>query len=128
MPPSGLKFSKTHEWVRLDGQHAVIGISDFAVKELTDLVYIELPKIGTPVAVGKVFGEVESVKAVSDLYSPVAGEVIDANTRLADDLSLLSSDPYGDGWIAKIQLSDSSGIGQLMDQAQYEAFCAAGGH
>lgn len=128
MPPSGLKFSKTHEWVRLEGDRAVIGISDFAVKELTDLVYIELPKVGNQVAVGRVFGEVESVKAVSDLYAPVSGKVIDANTRLVDDLSLLSTDPYGDGWIAKIQLSDSAGIGQLMDQAQYEAFCAAGGH
>jgi glycine cleavage system H protein len=128
MDPQQLKFSKTHEWVRIDGHTATVGISDFAVKELTDLVYIELPTVGSTVTAGKTFGEVESVKAVSDLYSPVTGEVKAVNEQLPGDLSLLSSDPYGAGWVAKVLLTDAGPLNALMDYAKYQEFCAAGGH
>jgi len=97
--PSTLKFARTHEWVHVDGDVATVGISDFAVTELTDLVYIELPSVGKTVQPGEMFGEVESVKAVSDLYAPVAGEVIEVNEGLPDSLQLLSEDP---GWCAYI--------------------------
>ncbi len=128
MDPRNCRFTKTHEWVRLDGDVATVGISEFAVRELTDLVYIELPRPGTRVEQGQQFGEIESVKAVSDLYAPVAGEVIEVNTRLADDLGLLSSDPYGAGWIASIRVTDPRAADSLLDYAAYEAHCATGGH
>ena len=92
MDPAALKYAKTHEWVHVAGDVATIGISDFAVKELTDLVYIDLPEIGTLINAGETFGEVESVKAVSDLYLPISGEVIEVNSSLADDLGILSRD------------------------------------
>src|SRR5690606_5943896 len=105
---STLKYAKTHEWVHVDGDLATVGISDFAVKELTDLVYIDLPAVGRSVKPGETFGEVESVKAVSDLYAPVAGEVAEVNETLPDSLQLLSDDPFGEGWIAKIRLSEGA--------------------
>lgn len=126
MDPSSLKFTKSHEWVGLDGDVATIGISDFAVRELTDLVYIQLPKVGAAVEAGKPFGEVESVKAVSDLYAPVSGQITAVNESLTDDLSQLSDDPFGKGWIAKVQVAGMPA--GLMDHAAYEKFCAAGGH
>lgn len=128
MDPRHCRFTKTHEWVRLDDDVATVGISEFAVRELTDLVYIELPQPGRRVEQGEQFGEIESVKAVSDLYAPLAGEVIEVNTRLADDLGLLSSDPYGAGWIARIRAADPRAADRLLDYAAYEAHCAAGGH
>ena len=128
MDPSSLKFAKTHEWVHLDGSIATIGISDFAVKELTDLVYIDLPDVGKTVAAGEMVGEVESVKAVSDLYAPLGGEITEVNSGLADDLARLSDDPYGAGWIVKLQVSDSAAIDGLMDHAAYVEFCESGGH
>ncbi len=128
MDPQQLRFSPTHEWVYLDGEVATIGISDFAVKELTDLVYIALPAVGSQVTAGSTFGEVESVKAVSDLYSPVTGEVQAVNEQLPGDLALLSDDPYGAGWMAKIKVTDAAALGKLMDAAKYQEFCAAGGH
>ena len=117
----GLRFAKTHEWVRLEGNIASVGISDFAVKELTDVVHIELPSVGANVQAGSEIGEIESVKAVSDLYSPVSGEIVEVNESLVDDLGQLSDDPYGKGWIVKIQLSDAAEVEALMDQATYEA-------
>ena len=128
MDPRSLKFTKSHEWVGLEGDVATIGISDFAVRELTDLVYIQLPKVGTAIEVGKPFGEVESVKAVSDLYAPVSGQITAVNETLADDLSKLSEDPFGKGWIAKVRISGPLTGGNLMDHAAYEKFCASGGH
>lgn len=128
MNPQGLRFSKSHEWTRLEGNVVTVGISEFAVKELTDLVYIELPKVGAVVSAGDPFGEVESVKAVSDLYSPVSGKVTAVNTSLADDLAPLSDDAYGQGWIAKIQVAGPEAVAGLMTPAEYDEFCAAGGH
>src|SRR3954466_13783058 len=119
MKPETLLFAKTHEWVAVadeGGQKtATVGISAFAVEALTDLVFIELPKVGRQVKAGESFCEVESVKAVSDVYAPVSGEVITVNDKLADDLETLSKDPYGKGWIAKIKISDEAGLKNLMD-------------
>lgn len=128
MDPSSLKYAKTHEWVHLEADVATIGISDFAVKELTDLVYIELPHIGQAVQVGDNLGEVESVKAVSDLYAPVTGEVVEVNESLAENLGLLSEDPYGAGWIARIRLAAGATLDHLLDQSAYASHCDAQSH
>ena len=128
MKPEQLKYAKTHEWVSVDGGVATVGISAFAVEALTDLVFIELPKVGAKVQAEQPFCEVESVKAVSDVYAPVAGEVIEVNTSLPDKLETLSTDPYGDGWIAKIRISDEAGLAKLMDHKSYEKQCAEEGH
>jgi glycine cleavage system H protein len=125
-----LLYAETHEWLHLAEQNgdkiATIGISAFAVEALTDLVYIQLPEIGQKVAVGESFGEVESVKAVSDLYSPIEGEVIEVNESLADDLEALSTDPYGKGWVAKIKLTDEGGLADLLDADSYQKQCSDG--
>jgi glycine cleavage system H protein len=126
--PSTLKYARTHEWVHVDGDVATVGISDFAVKELTDLVYIDLPAVGKAVKPGENFGEVESVKAVSDLYAPVAGEVVEVNEALPDSLQLLSDDPFGKGWIARIRLAEGASLDHLMDQAAYQKHCQDESH
>jgi len=130
--PENLLFAKTHEWVAVSeegGQKiATVGISAFAVEALTDLVFIELPKVGRQVKAGDSFCEVESVKAVSDVYAPISGEVIAANDKLADDLETLSKDPYGDGWIARIKVSDESSLKNLMDYTAYQKQCAEESH
>lgn len=132
MTPESLLFAKTHEWVAVSndgGQKiATIGLTAFAVEALTDLVFIELPKVGRQVKAEESFCEVESVKAVSDVYAPVAGEVIAANARLADDLELLSNDPYGEGWIARIKIADEAGLKNLMDYAAYQKQVADEAH
>ena len=128
MDPVNLKFSTTHEWVQLDGDVATVGISDFAVRQLTDLVYIELPPTGKMLQAGEVFGVVESVKAASDLYAPMAGDVVDVNTRLEDSLQLLSDDPFGDGWLIKLRVSDPASVGRLLDYAAYQEHAAAQAH
>lgn len=129
MTPDKLLFSKTHEWVRIDrdaagAKIAVMGISDFAVKALTDLVFIELPQVGREVAAGEAFGEIESVKAVNDLYSPVAGEVVAVNAAVAEKLETIGDDPYDAGWLVKIKLTDEAGLDELMDWAAYQKQCA----
>lgn len=106
---------------------ATVGISAFAVEQLTDLVYMELPSVGTPVEAGSEFGEVESVKAVSPLYSPVTGEIIDVNSGLPDSLETLNSDPYNAGWILKVKITDESSLGKLLDYAAYQKQCAEEG-
>ena len=128
MEPENAKFAKTHEWVSIEGEIATFGISDFAVKELTDLVYIDLPEVGRTLDAGESFGEVESVKAVSDLYAPVAGEVLEVNSLLQDDPGILSEDPYDRGWILKLKVSDSSAMEKLLDRNAYNAHCASEGH
>jgi glycine cleavage system H protein len=129
--PEELLFSKTHEWARVAAEGgakvATVGISKFAVEQLTDLVYMQLPKVGDRVVAGEEFGEVESVKAVSGLYSPVDGEVIAVNTGLPDKLETLNDDPYGAGWIMKVRLSDESSLGKLLDTAAYDKQCAEEG-
>jgi glycine cleavage system H protein len=125
--PEDLKYAKTHEWVAVSEEGgakiATVGISAFAVEALTDLVYIELPAVGKQVESEQPFCEVESVKAVSDIYSPVDGEVIAVNSGLPDKLETLSTDPYGEGWIAKIKISDEVGLSKLLDHAAYEKQC-----
>jgi glycine cleavage system H protein len=131
--PQELLYAKTHEWVHVDrdpaGQKiATVGISHFAVEALTDLVYIELPEAGRHVKAGESFGEVESVKAVSDLYSPVGGEIVDVNGSLQGRLDQLHDDPYGAGWIVKIRIADESGLTDLLDYKAYQKQCAEEGH
>ncbi|MBX3426749.1 MAG: glycine cleavage system protein GcvH [Pirellulales bacterium] len=124
MKPEELKFAKTHEWVAVgaDGV-ATVGISAFAVEALTDLVFMELPVVGRQVAPEEAFCEVESVKAVSDVYAPVAGEVVEVNASLPDTLEILGSDPYGAGWIAKIKMTDPAAADRLLDYAAYQKQC-----
>jgi glycine cleavage system H protein len=123
-----LLYSKTHEWVRVEsdatgGKLATVGLSAFALEMLTDLVHIELPKVGTRLTAGKPFGEIESVKAVSDLYSPVDGEVAAVNSALADHLEHLADDPYQNGWFITIKISDEAGLANLLDEAAYTKQC-----
>jgi glycine cleavage system H protein len=126
--PEQLLFSETHEWVHVSDQDGVkvatMGISAYAVELLTDLVYLELPEVGRTVSAGEEFGEVESVKAVSPIYSPVDGEVIEVNQDLPDQLEALSQNPYEDGWIAKIRITDEASLGKLKDHAAYQQQCA----
>lgn len=131
MKPEELLYSETHEWAHVaeegGSKVATIGISAFALEQLTDLVYMELPEVGATVAAGDEFGEVESVKAVSPLYSPVSGEIIAVNSSLPDQLEQLSASPYEKGWIAKIRISDASSLSRLLDYAAYQKQCAAEG-
>ena len=128
MPPENLKYTTTHEWVAIEGDTATIGISDFAVHLLSDLVYADLPTIGKKTTQGQPFGEVESVKAVSDLYAPVSGEVIARNDALPDNLDLLTKDPFGEGWMVKVRVTDASELSKLLDHAAYKAHCDAEKH
>ena len=131
MDTSELLYAETHEWTHVseDGgdKIATIGLTAHAIEALTDLVYMDLPTAGTAVSSGSPFGEVESVKATSDLYSPVDGEIVDVNTSLPDKLDTLNTDPYGDGWIIKVKVSDDSSLGKLMDLAAYEKLCSEAG-
>ena len=128
MKPEELLYAKTHEWVHVQGKVATVGISAFAVEALTDLVYMQLPAVGAKVKAGQSFGEIESVKAVSDLYSPVDGEVTEVNSALANKLETLNSDPYGAGWMLKIKLSDEAALKNLMNHAAYQKMCAEEAH
>jgi len=120
MDPQSLKYSKTDEWIAVEGELATVGITDLAVQALTDLVFIELPAKGKQIETGKPFGVVESVKAASDLYSPVTGEVVESNSQLANDLGILSSDPFGKWWLLKVKLTTPV-AGDLLNRAAYEA-------
>lgn len=128
MDLASLKYAKSHEWVSVEGDVATIGITDFAVKALTDLVYVDLPAVGAQLSVGDNCGEVESVKAVSDLYAPVSGVIIEVNEEIADNLDLLSDDAFGKGWILKLKMAAPSDLDQLMDRAAYEQSCQSEGH
>ncbi|MEI8019907.1 MAG: glycine cleavage system protein GcvH [Schlesneria sp.] len=139
MNPDQLKYSKTHEWVGIEGNIATIGITDFAVHLLTDLVFAELPAVGDKLVQGKSFGEVESVKAVSDLYAPLSGEVIEKNDRLTErrspdgktipaELDLLTTSPFADGWMIKVRVSNLAELANLFDHSQYKAHCEATDH
>jgi len=123
MDPATLKFAKTHEWVGVDGDIAAVGITDFAVQQLTDLVYVDLPQPGTELAKGETFGEIESVKAVSDLYAPLTGKVVQVNDALPDDLAILSDDPFGRGWMVRVELTSPDDLDELMSADEYSTFC-----
>jgi glycine cleavage system H protein len=128
MDLKSLRYAATHEWVLLQGNVATVGITKFAVEQLTDLIMIELPPVGTRVTAGKAFGEIESVKAVSDLYAPVGGEVIEVNTAVADNLELLNEDPFEKGWLIKLKVDEPVDTKDLMDLKAYEAKVAEEGH
>ena len=123
--PAELKYTKDHEWVRLEGNVAFIGITDFAQRELGDIVYVDINTIGKDVAQEEVFGTVEAVKTVSDLYMPVAGEVIELNSMLDANPELVNSDPYGDGWMVKVNVSNAADVAGLLSADDYQALVGA---
>jgi glycine cleavage system H protein len=118
--PANLKYTKDHEWIAAEGDRGKVGITDFAQQQLGDVVYVELPEVGTKLKQGQSFGTIESVKAVSELYSPVAGEVAEVNGALKDKPELVNTDPHGT-WMITIKLANPSEVGALLDAAQYEA-------
>ncbi|MEW5994799.1 MAG: glycine cleavage system protein GcvH [Candidatus Zixiibacteriota bacterium] len=119
--PVELKYTKQHEWVRIEGNIATIGITDYAQGELGDIVYVELPGVGDSVTHKQPFGTIEAVKAVSELFSPVTGRVVEVNAALEDAPMVINSDPYGDGWMIKVELSDPAQLGQLLDAVGYRS-------
>jgi glycine cleavage system H protein len=122
--PDDLRYTADHEWVRLDGDRAYVGITDYAQDALGDIVFVQLPEPGTAVESGASFSEVESTKSVSDIYAPLTGAVVEVNAELADAPQRLNDDPYGDGWICVIQVSDTAGIGELLDADAYRKLIA----
>ena len=128
MDLQSLKYAPTHEWVLISGDSATVGISKFAVDQLTDLITIDLPAVGAKVTAGKSFGEVESVKAVSDLYSPVSGEVVEVNKAVAANVMLLAEDAYDKGWLIKVKLDGSAPTQDLLDSTTYEKKIAEESH
>lgn len=126
--PSDLKYTQTHEWVRIEGDVATIGITDHAQAELGDIVYVDLPEAGRMLQSEGQFGEIESVKAVSELYAPLSGEVIASNSDLTDRTEVVNEDPYGAGWLVKVRLTDTGELAALLDPADYERFAGQSGH
>jgi glycine cleavage system H protein len=118
--PEELKYTKDHEWARIEGDVATIGITDYAQSELGDIVYVELPEVGLETKQMESFGTIEAVKAVSDLFAPLSGEVVKINDKLSDNPEIMNKDPYGDGWIIKIKLSDKGELDSLLDKEKYE--------
>jgi glycine cleavage system H protein len=125
MYPENFRYTKEHEWILAEGDSATVGITDHAQDELGDIVYVDLPKVGTHVEQGKSLGSVESVKAVSDVYSPVSGEVTAVNPLLADSPEKLNEDPHGSAWLVKIRLSDTGEVSNLMTAADYQTYIGA---
>ena len=125
MNPEELKYSEEHEWLRMDGDTAVIGITHFAQDSLGDVVFVELPEVGADVGQFEKMGEIESVKAVSDLYSPVGGKVVEVNESLNDSPELVNDSPYEEGWMIKVEVSDGSEIDRLMSASEYGALVEA---
>jgi glycine cleavage system H protein len=126
--PTDLRYTKTHEWVRVEGDTATLGITDHAQSELGDITYLELPESGDSISVGTPFGVVESVKAASDIYSPIDGEVIERNDVAVDAPELLNQSPYDQAWLLKIRLSDQSQIDSLMNPQEYDSYAAEAAH
>jgi glycine cleavage system H protein len=128
MDRKSLKYLASHEWVYVEGNVATIGITQFAVEQLTDLIMIELPAVGTKVTAGKTFGEIESVKAVSDLYAPVGGEVIEVNSAVTSDVQVLATDPFDKGWLIKVKVDQPTSSADLLDYDSYEKKVAEDAH
>ncbi len=124
MYPADLRYASEHEWVRAEGDVATVGISDFAQDQLGEVVYVDLPSVGDEVSAGEAFGEIESVKSVSELYAPVSGEIVGVNDALTSATETVNSDPYGDGWLIKVRMADASQLDALMSADDYEAFLA----
>jgi glycine cleavage system H protein len=123
--PDDLHYSKDHEWLRLEGNVAVVGITDYAQDSLGDVVYVELPRVGDEFAANESFGSVESVKAVSEVFSPVSGEIVGINDTLADSPEKVNQDPYGEGWMIRVQLSNAGEVDSMLTAAEYEDFTKA---
>jgi glycine cleavage system H protein len=126
MVPGDLRYTKDHEWIRVEGDEALVGITEYAAEQLGDIVFVELPDAGRSLEQHGTFGVVESVKAVSDLFAPVAGEVVATNEALAGKPELVNDDPYGEGWMLRIRLADAAQPGDLLDAAAYEQLIAEG--
>jgi glycine cleavage system H protein len=126
--PGDLKYTKEHEWAKIDGERARIGITAFAQEQLGDVVFVELPKVGAKLSSMKTFGVVESVKAVSDLFAPLTGEVVEVNAELPKKPEVVNSDPYGAGWMIVVKMSSPAEAGALLSPAQYEQLIAGAGH
>ena len=126
MVPTELHYTKDHEWVRVDGENATVGITAYAADQLGDIVFVELPDPGRELEAFAAFGVVESVKAVSDLFAPIGGEVIETNEALAASPELVNSDPYDEGWMIRLRMSDAAQLGELLDAEAYDALIAAG--
>ena len=124
--PTDLRYTRDHEWVRLDGEEAVVGITQYAADQLGDIVFVELPETGKALEASRPFGVVESVKAVSDLFAPLSGEVVATNDALTAGPELVNSDPYGDGWMVRLHLADAGDLEDLLDADAYDALVAAG--
>jgi len=122
--PADLKYDKEHEWVRVEGSEAVVGISDFAQDQLGEVVYVDLPAVGAQLVAGETFGEIESVKSVSELYAPITGTVLEVNDELGNTPETINSDPYAAGWMIKVSVADASQIDGLMSAEDYESFVA----
>ena len=122
MYPSDYRYTKDHEWIKASGDAGTVGITDYAQHELGDVVFVELPAVGTKVTTGKTFGTIESVKAVSEIYAPVSGEVIETNATLSNAPETVNTDPYGAAWLIKIKLDNPAEVSSLMDAAAYQAF------
>jgi glycine cleavage system H protein len=118
--PENLKYTKDHEWIRVEGDFGWVGVTDYAQGELGDVVFVELPAVGTKLAQGKSFGTIEAVKAVSDLYAPVAGEVVELNKTIQDTPEIVNRDPYGEGWMVKIKIANKADVNALLDTAAYK--------
>ena len=118
--PDGIKYSVDHEWIKVDGSTALIGISDYAQSELGDIVYVDIDSDLSEITTNETFGSIEAVKTVSDLYAPITGKVIEINERLEDEPELVNSDPYGEGWLVKIELSDLSQLEKLLNSEDYK--------
>ncbi|HSF19562.1 MAG TPA: glycine cleavage system protein GcvH [Vicinamibacteria bacterium] len=122
MLPEDRKYSKEHEWIHVDGDRGRVGITDYAQGQLGDVVYVELPQVGAQVGAMEVFGTIESVKAVSELFSPVGGEVLEVNQTVVDSPELVNTDPYGDAWLIVVKVADASQLDALMTATQYQAY------
>ncbi len=120
MDPASLRYTDSHEWVAIDGDIATVGITSFATEQLSDLVYVQLPELGRRLDVHEVFGEIESVKAVAELYTPVAGEVIEVNESVREDPARITQDPYGDGWLIKLRVPHDTSLEHLLNYEQYQ--------
>jgi glycine cleavage system H protein len=126
MVPTDLRYTKDHEWVRVDGEEATVGITEYAASQLGDIVFVELPDVGRTLAQFAAFGVVESVKAVSDLFAPLSGDIVANNEALAGAPEQVNGDPYGDGWMIRLKLSEPGEVDELLDAAAYDALIAAG--
>lgn len=120
MIPADLRYTKEHEWIRVEGDEATVGITDFAAEQLGDIVFVELPEPGASLEQFATFGVVESVKAVSDLFAPIGGEIVERNDTLADQPELVNQDPYGAGWMVRVRVADAEQLGELLDATAYD--------